>query len=53
MHDTAQDWRAAIAQAMGGNGGGSMTIELQHQPYAWLDGILLLSGMLILAGVWQ
>jgi energy-coupling factor transport system permease protein len=53
MHDTAQDWRAAIAQAMGGDGGGSMTIELQHQSYAWLDGILLLSGMLILAGVWR
>jgi energy-coupling factor transport system permease protein len=53
MHDTAQDWRAAIAQATGSNGGGNSQIELQRQPYGWLDGILLLAGLLILAGVWR
>lgn len=53
MQETARDWRATIAGAMVGGGSAVTSIELQHQRYGWLDGILLLAGVLILAGVWR
>lgn len=53
MHDTAKDWRTAISQAMGTNGGGSMHIELPHQPYGMLDLLLLVLGGIVLIGVWR
>lgn len=53
MHETVRDWRATIAGAMDGGGNAVTDIELQHQRYGWLDGVLLLAGMLILAGVWR
>lgn len=53
MHDAAKDWRTAISQAMSTNGGGSSHIELQRQRYGMLDVLLLLAGLVVLAGVWR
>jgi energy-coupling factor transport system permease protein len=53
MHGTPKDWRATIGGAMDAGASGVTSIELHHQRYAVLDGVLLLAGMLILAGVWR
>jgi energy-coupling factor transport system permease protein len=53
MHDTAKDWRSTIAQAMKTAETGTTHIELQRQPYALPDVLLLAAGVVVLAGVWR
>lgn len=53
MQDTARDWRTAIASAMEKPEGGVAHIELQQQRYGWPDLLLLVAGVVLLAGVWR
>lgn len=53
MHDTAKDWRGAIAQAMKAGEAGAAQIELQRQSYSPLDVALLLACTAVLIGAWR
>ncbi|MBI4809012.1 MAG: hypothetical protein HY799_08710 [Nitrosomonadales bacterium] len=53
MHDTAKDWRTAIAQAMKTTEADTAHIELHRQRYGLLDVLLLVAGLAVLAGVWK
>lgn len=53
MHDTAKDWRGAIAQAMKAGETGTAQIELQRQRYSMLDVALLAACAAVLIGAWR
>lgn len=53
MHDTAKDWRGAIAQAMETGETGAAQIELQRQRYSMLDVALLAACTAVLIGAWR
>lgn len=52
MRDTASDWRSAIAQALVAGKNHSAAIELQVQPLARVDVLLLLLSATLLLKVW-
>jgi energy-coupling factor transport system permease protein len=52
MRDTASDWRSAIAQALAVGKSHSADIELQVQPLARVDVLLLVLSGALLLGVW-
>lgn len=51
MQDTAKDWRTTISRAIEIPDSGAAHIELQRQRYGWMDALLLVAGIAVLAGI--
>lgn len=53
MHETARDWRVAIAQALALKETEATHINLQKQRYSLLDATMLVICLAVLIGVWR
>ncbi len=53
MRDTASDWRSTIRDAVQPSTNGVKHIELRVQAYGVMDVLLLVSGIVLLLGVWR
>jgi energy-coupling factor transport system permease protein len=53
MGDTAKDWRATIDAALQPSATGASHIELKSQQFGVVDLVLVVAGLVVLAGVWR